>query len=218
MEVAAIETVEDLRMHEVNYNHEPYVGQAYYARGTWGMNPGEQDRGYRGDTADYFQRRVLHPGFRGEAHGFPDQTEWGGHRYPGYGTHPSTYWGDRTPANRDWSANAQSAYQVEGFHPDRRQGGRSGTFGSATGGSHRGVGPRGYQRSDERIREDVQERFTDDPYLDPSDLEVEVRNGVVTLVGTVSDRQQKRRAEDLADAVSGVRDVENQLTIRRPNR
>ena len=35
-------------------------------------------------------------------------------------------------------------------------------------GAHRGRGPKGYRRSDERIREDVCERLTEDPFIDAS--------------------------------------------------
>jgi hypothetical protein len=77
----------------------------------------------------------------------------------------------------------------------------------------RGRGPRGYQRSRERIREDVCEGLTDDAAVDASDIEVDVEDAIVTLRGTVSDRRQKRRAEDIAEQAQGVRDVRNQLEI-----
>jgi osmotically-inducible protein OsmY len=78
-------------------------------------------------------------------------------------------------------------------------------------GPHSGRGPRGYQRSDERIREDVCERMCDSGDLDASDIEVRVSNAEVTLLGTVRERQDKRLAEDLVEQVSGVREVHNQL-------
>ncbi|MBM3092873.1 BON domain-containing protein [Ensifer sp. T173] len=78
----------------------------------------------------------------------------------------------------------------------------------------RGKGPRGYKRSDERIRDDVNDRLTDDGWLDASDIEVVVSSGEVTLTGLVSSRQDKRRAEDCADAVTGVSHVQNNLRVR----
>ncbi|CAN7768116.1 BON domain-containing protein [Ensifer sp. NM-2] len=78
----------------------------------------------------------------------------------------------------------------------------------------RGKGPRGYKRSDERIRDDVNDRLTDDGWLDVSDIEVVVSSGEVTLTGLVSSRQDKRRAEDCADAVTGVSHVQNNLRVR----
>jgi osmotically-inducible protein OsmY len=81
--------------------------------------------------------------------------------------------------------------------------------------SHRGKGPRGYRRSDERVKEDVAERLTDDDYLDASDIELSVIEGVVILTGTVSSRWAKRTAEDLSESVSGVKDVQNNLLVGR---
>lgn len=84
-----------------------------------------------------------------------------------------------------------------------------------TGGSYRGVGPRGYRRSDDRIREDVGERLTDDPHIDASAIEVTVSQGEVTLSGTVDRRAAKRRAEDVVEAVPGVTHVQNNLRVER---
>jgi hypothetical protein len=81
--------------------------------------------------------------------------------------------------------------------------------------SYYGRGPRGYTRSDERIKEDVSDRLTDDWYVDASEIEVTVNNGEVTLSGTVDSRQAKRRAEDIVDDISGVRHVQNNLRVRQ---
>jgi osmotically-inducible protein OsmY len=80
-------------------------------------------------------------------------------------------------------------------------------------GSFAGRGPRGYKRSDERIREDLNDRLTDDSYLDASEIEVSVLDCVVTLTGRVDSRYDKRRALDIAESVSGVTDVINQLRV-----
>ncbi len=80
-------------------------------------------------------------------------------------------------------------------------------------GEHQGRGPRGYQRSDDRIREDISERLTDDAMIDASEIEVAVQNREVTLTGTVRDRNEKRRAEDIAESVTGVAHVQNNLRI-----
>ncbi|AFL50686.1 hyperosmotically inducible protein [Sinorhizobium fredii] len=82
-------------------------------------------------------------------------------------------------------------------------------------GRFRGKGPRGYKRSDSRIEEDLNDRLTEDPWLDASDIEVSVAGGEVTLGGLVSSRQDKWRAEDCAEAVSGVSYVQNNLRVRR---
>lgn len=79
---------------------------------------------------------------------------------------------------------------------------------------HRGRGPRNYSRSDERIREDVSDRLSDDRHIDASDIEVSVTGGEVTLDGTVDSRFAKRHAEDLAESCSGVKHVQNNLRVK----
>jgi osmotically-inducible protein OsmY len=81
-------------------------------------------------------------------------------------------------------------------------------------GPHRGKGPKGFMRSDDRVRELVCEALTDDEEVDASNIEVTVKGGEVTLAGSVEDREMKRRAEDCVERVGGVRDVHNQLHIR----
>ena len=79
--------------------------------------------------------------------------------------------------------------------------------------SHRGKGPKDYRRSDDRIREDVCDRFSDDTYLDASGIDVKVDSAEVVLTGTVERREDKRRAEDLAESISGVSNVQNNLRV-----
>lgn len=81
-------------------------------------------------------------------------------------------------------------------------------------GSHRGKGPKGYRRSDARILEDVNDRLADDPAIDASDIDVAVKDAEVTLSGHVTDRWEKRRAEDCPERASGVTHVQNNLRVR----
>jgi osmotically-inducible protein OsmY len=92
---------------------------------------------------------------------------------------------------------------------DRRRYGREGS------GRHRGRGPRNYRRSDERVRDDINDRLTDHDWLDASDIDVSVSGGEVTLTGTVESRYAKRLAEDIAESVSGVTNVQNNLRVNR---
>ena len=78
-----------------------------------------------------------------------------------------------------------------------------------------GRGPKDYQRSDDRIREEICDCMTDDPLLDASEIAIDVKQGEVTLTGSVTSRDQKRRAEDVAERISGVKDVTNQLRVTR---
>jgi osmotically-inducible protein OsmY len=82
--------------------------------------------------------------------------------------------------------------------------------------THRGKGPSGYHRSENRIQEDVCDRLTDDDRIDASDIRVQINSDTVILSGTVRSREEKKRAEDLAESISGVRDVENRLHVGRP--
>src|SRR5215217_4567696 len=56
--------------------------------------------------------------------------------------------------------------------------------------SHRGRGPKNWRRSDERIREMVNERLTDHDDVDATDIEVSVQDAEVTLTGTVTSRRE----------------------------
>jgi osmotically-inducible protein OsmY len=81
--------------------------------------------------------------------------------------------------------------------------------------SFAGRGPKGYKRSDDRIKEEVSEMLSRDHNVDASDIEVEVKEGEVTLTGTIPERSMKHLAEECAERTSGVRDVINQLRVKR---
>lgn len=78
---------------------------------------------------------------------------------------------------------------------------------------HRGRGPSDYTRSDERIREDANDRLTDHPLVDARNITVTVTEGEVTLAGTVGSRMEKRRAEDCVEDIGGVKHVQNNLRV-----
>jgi hypothetical protein len=80
-------------------------------------------------------------------------------------------------------------------------------------GPHTGNGPQGYQRSNERIQEEANERLTQHGHLNASNVQVKADDGEVTLEGTVGSRRDKRMAEDAVDDISGVKDVHNHLRI-----
>lgn len=82
-------------------------------------------------------------------------------------------------------------------------------------GGYSGRGPKGYTRSDERMKEDVCERLSWNDEVDATELTVTVEGGEVTLEGTVETRHMKRLAEDIAEAVAGVRDVHNRIRVTK---
>lgn len=127
------------------------------------------------------------------------------------GTYDWDYFGSKAgmPMTK-WRRDADSGdfddlvYGGRSAEPQRSSQGR---------GEFSGRGPRGYQRSDDRIREDVCQCLTDDDHIDASNIEVAVADREVTLTGTVTSRMQKRHAEDLIERLPGVRDVINSIRV-----
>jgi hypothetical protein len=76
-----------------------------------------------------------------------------------------------------------------------------------------GKGPKGYRRSDERIYEDACEALFRNPTMDASEIVVKVDGGLITLNGTVIDRDAKKEAEHCLDHIIGVVDIQNDLNI-----
>jgi osmotically-inducible protein OsmY len=183
---------------DIGYGQAPGIGGGYGARGPgdygrvgghdFGAATGDYGGGYRGRAPDYGDRRYFEQGRQGRSHG--EQRHYGAQG-----------------EDRSWVDRARdevSAWMGDHDAQHRRE---------ADEAIHRGRGPKGYRRSDERIRDDVNDRLTDDAWLDASHVEVAVENGDVTLSGTVADRPAKRRAELLAEAVSGVGNVQNNLRV-----
>ncbi|MCJ8520151.1 osmotically-inducible protein OsmY [Pseudorhizobium tarimense] len=78
---------------------------------------------------------------------------------------------------------------------------------------HRGVAPAGYDRSDEDVKAAVNEALTQDAMLDPTAIIVGVREGKVTLEGSVTKEADRRRAEECALSVHGVNSCENNIRV-----
>jgi hypothetical protein len=113
---------------------------------------------------------------------------------------------DRSPGDRDDQRDPRKFEDL----------GRTLSVGMGAPGSdrpHVGKGPKGYVRSDGRIREDVCEHLSTG-YIDASEIDVQVAEGVVTLTGSVPDKRSKHDAEDLIEYVAGVREIRNQLRVR----
>jgi osmotically-inducible protein OsmY len=171
------------------YNTGPGQSSGAFEGGDAGGAHGQQDGGYTGQTGTGYGRT---PG--GEA----GQGRSGGGR-----GRPE---GPAAAAAQLWGRAREAVSGVMGDLDGRTPGGQQGL--------HRGRGPKNYSRSDHRIQEDVNDRLTDDHFLDATHIDVNVAGGEVTLGGTVTSRADKRRAEDLADEVSGVKHVQNNLRIQ----
>lgn len=86
-----------------------------------------------------------------------------------------------------------------------------------TGGPRTGrarILPKGYKRSDERIRDEICETLCRSG-TDVRDVSVEVSGGKVLLEGTVIDRYAKHEIEDHAAECLGVEEVDNRIRVRR---
>lgn len=77
-------------------------------------------------------------------------------------------------------------------------------------------GPKGFKRSDERIKEEVSEALYRDNSVDASEIEVAVQDGEVTLTGIIANRRMKRLAEDCIENISGVTDIHNEIRVQSP--
>lgn len=113
------------------------------------------------------------------------------HSYGAAGTSAFGTFGDGVADRSDWGSSHST---LKGFH---------------------GKGPKGYKRSDDRIKEDVCETLARDPRIDASDIEVNVENAMVTLSGTVDNREAKRAAEMVIENLSGVDDVKNDIKVKK---
>ncbi|PVE21653.1 hypothetical protein DC522_25455 [Microvirga sp. KLBC 81] len=185
-------------------------GEAYRAGRDFGRGSGDYGRSSdwdygRGSGRDYG--------------GGGSQRQFGGNDYSrgfygadqGYGGRQERDYGQRGGERGFWE---RAGDEVSSWFGDE-DAERRRRMDEQRGGQHRGRGPKGYTRSDDRIREDVNDRLSDDPFVDASEIEVAVSSCEVTLSGTVDSREAKRRAEDIAEQVSGVRHVQNNLRVQQ---
>jgi osmotically-inducible protein OsmY len=187
-------------------------GEDYDSRAAW--NPAS-DYGYSRGS----QGQRLQGGYGRQSGGY-DQGGYGqrlrgssgqSQRLSGYGQETGGY--GRSGSEGVYGYGSSAYGQPQGLRQDAygREFGVQGQ--DYQGQSHRGRGPKNYTRSDERIREDLSEQLSSHHYIDASEVSVEVKNGVVTLSGSVDQRQQKHEIEDMAESCSGVKDVENRLSV-----
>ena len=164
----------------------------------------ERNRGDREREPGWDRRREQ----RWQRHGYEDENLDRGYRDL-RGREPLEY--DEPPPG-EGDLRRGRFEQFEDWERPRELG--SASFGRTRAfGRYVGRGPKGYQRTDERIQEEVCDRLTEHPDVDATEVEVSVENGEVTLGGTVPDRRMKRDIEDCLEAISGVRDVQNRIRV-----
>ncbi|MFN6962550.1 MAG: BON domain-containing protein [Pyrinomonadaceae bacterium] len=204
-----------------DYDREDYgseTGGGTYSGPAGGMFGG----GFGGYTGGGYQ------GYERDERGTRGQGGWSGYGGGNYGR--GSY--DRSEYERGYGTRGGSSYERDDRRDDERGfferlgdevsswfGGEDESYRDrdrySQRQSFRGRGPRNYSRSDERIKEDINDRLTDSHLIDASDIDVEVSGGDVVLTGTVESRYAKRMAEDIAEEVSGVKNVENRIRVNR---
>lgn len=213
--------------------------QPSFGRGEESRWPGESSWGYGREYDENYPERPRSGGIRpfegeggarltrGATESHPEPTR----RYRGdFGWQPEGGYGQGSGYLYGWSPGAQGFESVSYRTPERWRTqfttseiwdepryhyGASRHLARIPRGRFTGRGPKGYQRSDERIREDVNEELWQSGEIDATDISVQVTNGVVTLDGEVETREQKSLAEDIAEFAPGVREVHNNLHVKK---
>lgn len=185
-----------------------------WGQGGYGQSQyGQREQGGYGSGTSYGRG-----GFRGE-----QERSYGEFRESGRSS--SSQWRpeessrDRQQYGRQYESQSFDQPYPAGFQSDFGSSQRAtrygfGREGYSESGSHRGKGPKGYARSDDRLKEVICEKLTDDPMIDASEISIEVTGQIVKLTGTVDDRSTKYEVEELVERCGGVKDIDNQLRVR----
>lgn len=194
-----------------NYRQDDY-GQDNYGQQNFGQNQrgGRHQGGRSGNRGGQSDRN----------YGFERDEYGSGYAQGGQGGYQRGNFqggGGYDRGQGQYGPNQGGGYQQAGNQGGSSWGQNGGMQrGNESGGqSHRGRGPKNYQRSDDRISEDVCDRLSDDHDVDASNIDVSVSDREVTLSGEVDSKQAKRYAEDCADGCSGVEHVQNNLRVKK---
>lgn len=186
---------------------EPYNTRGGSGRAPWGRQRNDEDSRYSESQYGMRRGRFEPYGDRYEAQfgegPFADTSEAPGYFGSGnYGDGGASYTGgfDQRSRTRNRGSLDDDTFGSSGLREPRRY----------------RTGPKGYTRSDERIREDICERLMLADSIDSSEVTVSVKDGRVTLEGTVPVRSMKHGIEDLADYTAGIQDVDNRIRVERP--
>jgi osmotically-inducible protein OsmY len=195
------------------FGQQGYGQQGYGGYGQLGQGQqygqGQQDWGSRRFPQEDLGQRG---GMRGRFD--EDQDRDRGLSGRGYGQQG---WGGQGRGMQDYGRESRGMQDYGREGRGMQDYGREGRGTLQERGRHFGRGPKGYQRSDDRLTEEINEMLTRHPDIDASEIEVKVNRGTVTLSGNVDDRQTKRQIEDLVEDVLGVTEVQNQLRVSRGN-
>lgn len=212
---------DDGRRDRERWNEDVPRQGGFYAAGGYGFNPGE----YEGSDETAESQR------RGNRYPDPDQSrDWQQSYGGGYGPERSGQgdygrgYGLGRSGQRGFGRGSRAPYSE---HYGLGRGG----YGTSEWGKDYGnarrmnepleryrPGPKGYTRTDDRIREEISERLRFAYEIDSSEVSVGVKDGKVTLEGTVPERRMKHAIEDIADRCSGGQEIENNVRVSRESR
>ena len=173
------------RAYNRNFDRSQYNAKTSLDQGRISM--GRDDFGYESDRRDYERDFGESSRDYGWEEKFNQRERAGG-------------WNDMDMRQNDFGTRR---YSQDNFR-ETRWGGKE---------DHFGKGPKGWKRSDERIREEACEALYHNPRVDASDIEVDVHDRIITLSGNVDSRDTKRFVERCVEDITGVEDVYNHLRI-----
>lgn len=175
---------------------QTHGGQEQFSNGEWGNSSEFRDRSEYVES-DTYNRLKERSTFRDEGDDETFNREYNRSRFA------EPYTGGQF---------ARSQYGIgKQYHSDQVDHASPG-YGAALP-NFAGIGPKGYIRSDEKIHDEVCEVLFRNPFVDASDVDVKVQNGIVILSGSIANRSAKKEAERSSENILGVIDVKNDLRI-----
>jgi hypothetical protein len=199
----------------VTNDWETGASQPYYGpRGHWRERPSGQQEPYGFGQRTHWREPFRTRHRESEPFGHGEEPRYHGTGAPGFGgpgfTGGAYAYGDasryqqQTLEGEEYSDESTLSYEGPPNRDSRRV-------------RRYPPGPKGYQRSDERLREDISERLFGAYHIDSSEVTLEVTGGKVTLEGLVPSRHMKHAIEDMVDACPGVVEIDNRIRVVSPN-
>lgn len=81
-------------------------------------------------------------------------------------------------------------------------------------GRQQATGPQNWERPDDVIQDEACEIIWRDQSCDPTTIEVSVKDGVLTLKGTVASDKMKQNAEEKLKNLIGLKGLRNHLEVK----
>lgn len=186
------------------YGNRGYYGGGYGYGGNYGQNQG----GYGGNQGYYGAGNQGNYGYGGYQGGYGGNQGYYGSNQGNFGRGFGNQYGNQDNFDQDYGWEGDYGIPYDYTYTEYW----------LIPGPETGNGPQGYQRGDNRIMEDVCDRLAQHGRIDAREINVDVKNGEVTLTGTVNNRNAKRMAEDVVESVMGVEDVHNNLKVKHQNK